>query len=290
MAIEEGKQTDGTSAKPTPEAEAAKAAAATAAKVAADKAAADAKLLDGNGNPKSEDVLAKEAEAAAAKKKPTEAELELGKSKKALEDSTKVKAKQVEDLVVSAGIIPATLIANADQETGALGVGDKAKLITTHGEAIADLIEGNIKKLLMDTRKYSTAKDKAVFDQVAKEFKGVTKQGGEETWKELAGWVKKNMDVGTRKEYNKMLTAGGLQAKLAVKEMVNAFKKDNDMTIPAQLVDGDGDASVGSGGFITRSEYMKQLDVLQKAGHDYDSSPEIAALNKKRMKSINSGK
>ena len=288
MDTAEGTNTDGTQAKPTPEAEAAKVAASAAAKVAADKAAADAKLLDGNGNPKSEEVLAAEK---AAAEEPAKADAELAKSKEELKKTTEVKAKQVEDLVVSAGVDPSKLIANADHETGSLGVDDKVKLINKHGEAIADLIEGNIKKLLMDTKKHSTKKDKAVFDQVAKEFTGVTKQDGKETWKELASWVKENVDVSTRKEYNRMLTAGGLSAKLAVKEMVSAFKKENDMTIPAQLVAGDSDSGVSaSTGFITRAEYMKQLDVFQKAGHDYDTSPEIAALNKKRMKSISSGK
>lgn len=270
----------------TPEAIAAKAAADATAKVAADKAAADAKLLDGNGNPKSAEVLA--AEAAAADTTAT-AKTAADQAQKDLKIGVTTRAKQVEDLIKSAGIKPIDLLTSADPETGEISVADKAKLITTHGEAIADLIEGNIQKIMGDTRKHSKAKDEAVFSQVEKEFKGVTNQKGSETWNELAGWVKANVDAATRKEYNAMLNAGGMQATLAVKEMVNAFKKENDMTISAQLIEGD-DAPPAPGTYITRSEYMKQLDVLRKAGHDYDTSPEIAALNKKRERSMQNGK
>lgn len=279
----DGKLEDGTQTQATPEATAAAVAKTAADKVTADKAAADAKLLDSNGNPKSEEVLAEEAAAEATATK-------VGKEDEVYKGAIEKKAKQVEDLIVSAGIDPVNLANTADRETGELSVDHKIKLIEKHGEAVADLIEGNVKKMMQDTRKYNDARDKSVFDQVEKEFKGVTTQKGSDTWKELASWVKDNMDKSTRKEYNKMLSSGGLQAQLAVKEMVTAFKKENDMTISAKFMDGDSGAIETTGGFITRSEYMKQLDVLQKGGHDYDTSPEIAALNKKRMKSMQNGK
>jgi hypothetical protein len=282
----EGTVPNGTQAKPTPEEAAVKIATDAAAKVAADKAAADSKLLDGNGNPKSEEVLA--AERAATDQTKTTDQTFIAEQDE-LKGKVTGRAKQVEDLIKAAKIDPASMVTGADQETGEISVAHKAKLIETHGEAIADLIEGNIQKIIGDTRKHGKAKDDAVFKQVELEFKGVTEQKGSETWKELAGWVKDNMPKETRKEYNAMLTAGGLQAKLAVKEMVTAFKKDNDMTISATLVDGD-DAPKVAGTFITRSEYMKQLDVLRKAGHDYDTSPEIALLNKKRERSMQNGK
>lgn len=253
-------------------------------------AAAAAALLDENGNPKSEEVIAAEKAAAEEKAKGGDTGDKSG-DKKTDDLKTKVetRAKQVEDLVKAADVVPSELIAQADKETGEISVAHKAKLIEKHGEAIADLIEGNIQKMVADIKGIGAAKDNAVFSQLEAEFEGITEQTGKETWTELSGWVKDNVEIATRKEYNKMLDQGGLAATLAIKEMVSKFKAGNDVTVKAELLDGDQASTVTTGGMITRAEYNTALDKLINAGHDYETSPEVAALNRKRTKSMNAG-
>lgn len=244
--------------------------------------------LDGNGNPKSEETLEQER---SEKIKTSEAAQEQLNTHKKMQERVETRAKQVEDLVVSAGVEPRQLISEADPETGDISVAHKALLIEVHGEAIADLIENNVQKMIGDAHKVTEASDNAVYAQLETEFEGVTEQSGKDTWKELSGWVKENIDKDVRKEYNQMLSKGGIQAQLAVKAMVEAFKKNNDFTVKAELLEGDGQiATPSSKGFVTQREYRAQLDSLIASGHDYDSSPEIAALNRKRARSMQMGK
>lgn len=281
----EGQVTNGTQETPVPEKKKAETPISPEQQVAKDKEAADAKLLDGNGNPKSEEAIALEQANDQAKE---DATLLKPDERQARVEN---RAKQVEDLVESAGITTNDLMAQADLETGDISVSHKAKLIEQHGEAIAELVADKVKAMAIDVKKAAVEKNNAVFSQVEEAFKGTTEQKGEETWKELAGWVKENVDKNTRKEYNKMLNEGGMQANMAVKAMVESFKKGNDMTIKADLLEGDGDIPKGdSGGFVTRAEYNTQLQDLLDKGHDYDTSPEVAKLNNKRLKSMKAGK
>ena len=137
----------------------------------------------------------------------------------------------------------------------------------------------------------SEAADNAIFDRVSEAFQGTTDQSGKETFEELSTWAKDNVSAEDRKEINALLRKGGLAAKLAIDSLVETFKaSDSFISQPAELLQGDDTSSEYGGKPLDKIGYDRELRKLLGQGHDYDTSPEIASLNTRRMKAINRGK
>ena len=198
-------------------------------------------------------------------------------------------AKHVEGLLEQAKLVPEDVAEMVAKNGGEVPTELAKSLRETHGEAVAELIEDKLKGFYKSTIDVVRAKEKVIFDQVENEFKGVTDQKGEQTWDELATWAKANIDATTRKELNGMLDKGGIAAKKAVEHIVQEFKNSDSFSQEAKLVGGDNLSQDYGVKTIDKSGYDRELRKLLESGHDYDTSPEIAQLNKRRLKAISRG-
>lgn len=174
-------------------------------------------------------------------------------------------------------------------DDGELSVDSMKALVEKHGEAVASLIVDKLKGLHEQSVKAATDRDQAVFKQVEEAFKGLTDQTGEKTWEELSGWAKENVPNAERAELNSMLQGGSLQAKLAIDYLVSTFKKSDAFSQPAELLDTDNVSADYGLKPLSRTEYLRELDVLLAKGHDYNTSPEIRQLEARRQKGMSRG-
>lgn len=207
------------------------------------------------------------------------------------QDEAKTDLQKVEGLVVDAGLNVEDVVNIVKENGGDLDVETLAKLAEKYGDSVASLIRDKVKAEYESQMAQVAKKDQEVYSQVEEAFKGVTEQSGEETWKELAGWAKENVSNDHRVEINQMLAQGGLQAKLAVQEMVSAFKESQgtQTTQEAELITGDS-VSTEVSGVIDRDTYNRELRKLLDSGHNYETSREVKALQNKRLKAVRLGR
>lgn len=199
-------------------------------------------------------------------------------------------AQQVESFLTDAGLEPSDVARAVTENGGEVTPAILKALVEKHGEGVASLIKDKLTYLHESNVKASQAKDQAVFAQVEKAFEGVTEQSGEDSFKELATWAKANMTKEERASINELLAKGGASATIAVDTLVNRFKQsDSFVEQKADLLVAD-DASQEYGGKpLDKAGYDRELRKLMNEGHDYDTSPEIAQLNARRMKAIRRG-
>jgi len=200
---------------------------------------------------------------------------------------------QVTGLVEKAGLNMKEVAEYAKANDGKVDLETLVALKETHGDAVASLIADQIKGIHTERTEAATKRDNEVYDQVKEAFKDITsdpEQTGESMWKELATWSKENVSTEHRSEINKLLAQGGLAAKLAVQELTTAFKESigTQEFQEAELLDGD-ELTKSNDKTISKSEYNMELNKLTQAGHQYGESREIAALDARRMKSIQRG-
>jgi len=243
--------------------------------------------LDGNGNPLSEADAAKAvedkklADQKAVDDKPT------GEGDKPKVEFDKSGLDQVTDLIKDAGLSMADVAKSVTAEDGKVTPAILKALEEKHGAGVASLIVSQLEGIHKSNVAVAQAKDKAVFDQVHEIFNDP--QGGEETWKELSGWAKEKVPNEQRAELNKLLSQGGLAAKLAVNELVSMFKGSGDYTQSAQLEQGDELNNAPTTSMIDKVSYQNELRALMNAGEDYNSSVKIKELNRRREISMKRG-
>lgn len=198
-------------------------------------------------------------------------------------------AKQLGSMLSDAGIDPLkardAITANEGKCTPEIYAALEAK----HGAGLASLLAGQMSQLHDAGVAKSNAQDAAVYTQVAEAFKGITEQTGEQTWTELAGWAKDNIEDGQRKQINAAIAQGGFVAQLAVQELVNAFQQSGDYGQEMQGLEGDNVPAAPKGGDLTRQEYTVALDALLAKGHVYGKSQEISTLDARRTRSAQRG-
>jgi hypothetical protein len=205
------------------------------------------------------------------------------------EDKTRV--GKVTALVEQSGLDMKEVAEYAKANNGEVDLDTMVALKEKHGDAIAELIVDQIKGIHKEHSEAASKRDKEVYDQVQEAFQDVTDQSGEETWKELAAWSKENVSNEHRADINKLLAQGGLVAKLAVQELVSAFKESQGTQEfqEADLLEADNTAPSSTGGTISKSDYNRELNELLNKGHVYGQSAEIAKLDNRRAKSIQRG-
>lgn len=193
----------------------------------------------------------------------------------------------VNSLVLDAGLTAQEINEAFAKSEGKTTAEIKEKLVEKHGEAVGELLAQQLETQYKTATEAAKAKDQAVYDQVAKEFEGVTEQSGEDSWKELATWSKENVPNDVRKELNTLLQQGGLAAKLAVRELSELYKENN-FAQDAKLMeaDGAGDTNVE---ILDKATYDREVRKLMNEGHDYATSPKIQQLKRNRTKAINRG-
>ena len=199
-------------------------------------------------------------------------------------------AQQLAEMVTQAGMNPSEVLKAIQGNNGVATPEIYAALQAKHGDGMASLLTGQMSQLHETNVTASASADKAIFDQVAKSFEGVTKQTGEETFKELSTWAKANLPQDKVDQMNALIKTGGMGAQLAIQELTTSFQNSGDYTQPAQLMEGDNTpANNGSGGDLTRQEHNEAVRALTQKGHQHGTSQEIAALGRRRVKSMSRG-
>ncbi len=197
--------------------------------------------------------------------------------------------KQTGDMLLSAGVDPIKAREAITANKGECTPEIYQALVLKHGEGMASLLANQMRQFHTNLADKNVAADKAVFEQVAEAFKGITKQTGEDTFKELDTWATKNIALDQRKQLNAAIAQGGFVAQLAVQELVNAFQESGDYTQPMKGIEGDNTPVQTAGGDLTRKEYLSELDELIKKGHVYETSPQIKTLQARRTRSAKKG-
>jgi hypothetical protein len=196
---------------------------------------------------------------------------------------------EVKGLLEEAGLTAKDIVDGMVGNDGKISIDAYKKLVDKHGEAVANLLVSKIEGYQQTKAAEAKKADEAIYNQVQDAFTGITEQTGEETWKELSGWAKDNVNVQDRKSLNDMLQQGGLAAKLAVNELVSQFKNSDSFQQPANLVQADDTSDAYGIKPLDKVGYDRELRKLLNEGHDYNTSPEIAQLNARRTKAINRG-
>lgn len=199
-------------------------------------------------------------------------------------------ATKVQPFLESAGLVPSEVALEVTKAGGEVSIEIMAKLVEKHGEGVAGLIKDQLSALHVSNVTSAKAADNKMFSQVEEAFKGVTEQSGADTFKELATWAKSNLTVAERTEINGLLKQGGKAAELAIGSLVNSFKgSEAFVPQPAKLLTADNTASSPTRQPLDKAGYSRELRKLMEAGHNYETSPEIATLNARRTKSMNRG-
>jgi len=200
------------------------------------------------------------------------------------------KLNKLTTLFEDAGVSMIDVAKIAKENNGNIDTATLAKLVDKHGEAVATLLSDQVTNLYNSKVKEAESRDNAVYDQVKEAFEGVTEQSGAETWKELSTWAQTNISVENQTDLNKLLAQGGLAAKLAVQELVTAFKESQGTSEyqDAKLLTPDN-LGRDTGALISKFEYNTKLNELLSKGHVYGESQEIARLDAQRQRSIARG-
>lgn len=244
--------------------------------------------LDENGNPKQEKPNDKQDKSA------NTGEDDKGnkdnKDEKPREyDLTSPVVKQVEKLITEAGL-NASDVARIVTENDGKATPELIKaLADKHGDAVAAVVAEQLSGFHNANKEKANKRDQAIFDQVQEAFKGVTEQGGKDTWNELAGWAKENIPNDERKEINELLAQGGIAAKYAVDDLVSRFKSSEQFSQPADLITGDATPNDFGVKPLSKAEYVSELRKLEAKGHVYGQSQEMAALDKRRTAGMQRG-
>lgn len=199
-------------------------------------------------------------------------------------------AQQLAEMVTQAGMNPSEVLKAVQGNNGVATPEIYAALQAKHGDGMAALLTGQMTQLHETSVSASAKADKEIFDQVEKSFEGITKQSGEDTFKELSTWAQANLPKDKVDQMNALIKTGGMGAQLAIQELTSAFKQSGDYTQPAELMQGDNTPAAGAGGGdLTRQEHNEAVRALVNKGHRHGTSTEIAALGRRRMKSMSRG-
>lgn len=239
--------------------------------------------LDENGNPK-EEVKPEDA----SSKEPTETveDTETTQEQPTQEWTNLSNLQKLEKFLQEASLKPAE-VAKAISENGGKVTPEVLKALEEkHGVGVAALLSEQLTKVHEDSVRAVKARDEAVFKSLEKEFEGITTQNGADTFKELSKWAEANVPNNERKELNNMLQLGGLSAQLAIKHLATTFKETANIVVPAVLETGSKTTNGGGLVPITKAEYVTKLRELEKKGHVYGQSQEIARLDAQRAAGI----
>lgn len=189
---------------------------------------------------------------------------------------------QVESFLKVAGI----QASQVEQEVIALGgisEGTKKALVDKHGEATTNLIINQINGIAQQQQQHEQQLVNMQHSMVEEAFKGMTDQSGEQTWNELIGWCRTNIEKDVRSDLNAMMKAGGFQAKQAIQYMVDTFKSKHGVEQTGQLLNGTNVNGTDNKTELSASAYSRELEKIV-AKHGYDS-PERKALDAQRLAS-----
>lgn len=237
-------------------------------------------LLDENGNPK-EVVVPPSKEEPAENKEQSQKE-EQQQPKPDIDWSKLEGVQKLEKFLVDANLKPSDVTKQVIEAGGKVTPEILKALEDKYGAGVAALLADQVTDLYKHGQAKVKEQETAIFNQVEAAFKDVTQQSGEETFKELSTWAKTNIDNATRSELNKLLEAGGFQAELAVKYLVETFKGSENFQPSAKLLTADATSQASSIVPLTRQQYRAEQEKLLAKGYS-ESSPEMVKLDRARQ-------
>ena len=89
--------------------------------------------------------------------------------------------------------------------------------------------------------------------------------GGEKNWKTIADWANKAMPDEELEQYRGMINAGGLQSKMAAKELMRLYEAaDGNSSLDTKVALPGGKPSTPTEPPLSKAEYVKKLDALNR--------------------------
>ena len=113
----------------------------------------------------------------------------------------------------------------------------------------------------------------------------ISEAGGAEEWGAIQKWAGDNATPEEKAQINKMLNAGGIEARSAVKYLVDVYNKANNVVKePLNPLANAGRAASPSNAPLSSSEYVKEVQALnRKLGGRMEESKEYANLQRRRL-------
>lgn len=113
----------------------------------------------------------------------------------------------------------------------------------------------------------------------------VAEAGGAEEWGAIQKWAGENATPEEKAQINKMLNAGGIEARSAVKYLVDVYNKANNVVRePLDPIAKAGRAASVSNAPLSASDYAKEVAALnRKLGGRMEDSKEYADLQRRRL-------
>jgi hypothetical protein len=107
--------------------------------------------------------------------------------------------------------------------------------------------------------------------------------GGKANWDNIVAWAGGQATPDEKATLNAMFEAGGMQANLAAKSIIDAYKSATGTTInPASPTREASSEAPKAPTSLTQRDYHKEVDALyRQLGNRMDGSPEYAALRQK---------
>lgn len=251
----------------------------------------DNPLLDENGNPKEQVTPApKDDDASNKDTTPKPNEDVTPKPEQPTVDWTNLSNLQkLEKFLAEATLKPTDVAKAVAENEGKVTPEILKALEDKHGVGVAALLADQIAQVHKQSVEHVKARDAAAFKVLEAEFADITQQSGEETFNELKTWAMENVPKEERAELDTMLQKGGLSAQLALKHLATQFKATANVTVPAGLVGGDRTSDRSDFVPISKAEYTTKLRELEKKGHVYGQSQEMAKLDRQRSAGIQRG-
>jgi hypothetical protein len=141
---------------------------------------------------------------------------------------------------------------------------------------------------------YKRSADKAGANEKALGETAIAVAGSSERWGEVQRWASANAEPQEKTAINAALSAGGLQAKLAMEYLVQCYDKSTGSSRdPKAAVQKGAAAKPGSGAKpLTAGEYSKAVQELSRSlkGRDVEGHPEYRALQQRRLASQRAGR
>lgn len=141
---------------------------------------------------------------------------------------------------------------------------------------------------------YSRSVEKAAAAEKALGETAVKVAGSPERWGEVQRWASANAEPSEKTAINAALSAGGVQAKMAMEYLVRCYDKSTGSSRdPKPAVQSGASSKPGSANApLTAGEYSKAVQELARTskGRDIDSLPEYKALQQRRLASQRQGR
>ena len=194
---------------------------------------------------------------------------------------------QVSALLADKGVANyAAILSEATQ--GEVSLANKAALAETLGLPIAEMVLGQLEAEVTVQKAKGQENANALKLKAAESF-GYSPEQAEETWSALTNFARSEESGLTPEDLtvmSEMLNKGGVQAEMALNDVIRRYEKSQGFTKVPSLLAGEGPTQSGFTP-ISKGEYAESMrEAQQKYG---EGSREVEALRNRRLASMQRG-